>query len=72
MDQNRYNSGTGSIGIGAASPTTARLVVKGTTTDTTASALNITDSANASLLYVNVMDGHIGIGTATDNDTYII
>ncbi len=52
----------GNVGIGNTSPTTARLVVKGSTTDNTAAALNVTDSADSSKLYVR-NDGNVGIGT---------
>jgi hypothetical protein len=38
------------------------LVIKGTTTDNTASALNVTDSGDTSRLYVR-NDGNVGIGT---------
>ncbi len=53
--------GSGNLGIGNTSPTSARLVVKGSTADNTAAALNVTDSADSSKLYVR-NDGNVGIG----------
>lgn len=63
-DSNIFDTGTNvSIGIAGAAPTPgSRLVIQGTTTDSTASALNITDSAATSRLFVR-NDGNIGIGT---------
>ena len=61
-----YINNAGSVGVNTLSPTTAKLVIKGTTTDNTAASLNVTDSADASLLYVR-NDGNIGIGTNSPN-----
>lgn len=52
----------GNVGIGITNPG-SRLVVKGSTTDSTASALNVTDSSSNSKLFVR-NDGNVGIGTA--------
>ncbi len=54
---------TANIGMGASSPS-SKLQIKGTTTDNTASGLNVTDSASVSKLFVR-NDGNVGIGTAT-------
>jgi len=56
-------SSTGNVGIGTTSPG-SRLVVKGVTNTSGESALNVTNSSNASLLFVR-NDGNVGIGTAT-------
>lgn len=53
----------GDIGIGTTSPT-SRLHIKGSTADNTASALNIVNSNDDSLLFVG-NDGKVGIGTAS-------
>jgi len=54
---------TGNVGIGTTSPG-SRLVVQGTTTDSTASGLNVIDNSGASVLFVR-NDGKVGIGTET-------
>ena len=54
---------TGNVGIGTTSPG-SRLVVQGTTTDSTASGLNVIDNSGASILFVR-NDGKVGIGTET-------
>jgi len=51
----------GNVGIGTTSPG-SRLEVRGSTSDSSASALNITNSGGTSLLYVR-NDGNVGIGT---------
>ncbi len=56
-----------SIGNGA-TKSTSQLSIKGTTTDNTASGLNVTDSADASLLFVR-NDGNVGIGTVLPERT---
>jgi uncharacterized delta-60 repeat protein len=52
---------TGNVGIGTTNPG-SRLEVRGSTSDSSASALNITNSGGTSLLYVR-NDGNVGIGT---------
>jgi hypothetical protein len=52
----------GNVGIGTTT-IGSRLVIKGSTTDNTASGLNVTDSNDVSKLYVR-NDGNVGIGTA--------
>ncbi len=58
-----YNSGNVGVGTGAATPN-SKLVIKGTGTASTTSALNVTNLANTSALFVRD-DGNIGIGTTT-------
>ena len=58
-----FDQSSGDVGIGTASPG-SRLEVKGATDDTTAAALNATDSAGTSILYVR-NDGNVGIGTTS-------
>jgi hypothetical protein len=54
---------TGKIGLGTSSPS-SRLVVKGVDGTSSNSSLNVTNSSDASLLFVR-NDGNVGIGTAT-------
>ncbi|MBI2033658.1 MAG: hypothetical protein HYT13_01010 [Candidatus Liptonbacteria bacterium] len=54
----------GNVGIGTTTPTSARLVIQGSTTDSTAAGLNVTDSSGISKLYVR-NDGNVGIGAAS-------
>ena len=49
--------------VGAADDTT----IKGTTADNTAASLNVTDSADASLLYIR-NDGNVGISTTSPSE----
>ncbi|NBW15740.1 MAG: tail fiber domain-containing protein [Caulobacteraceae bacterium] len=56
---------TGNVGIGQTTPA-SRLVVKGSSSGSTTSALNITNSGDTSLLFVRD-DGNVGIGTASPN-----
>ncbi|MCR6624681.1 MAG: hypothetical protein NDF58_08925, partial [archaeon YNP-LCB-024-027] len=58
-----FITNTGNVGIGTTSPG-SRLEVRGSTSDSSASALNITNSGGTSLLYVR-NDGNVGIGTTT-------
>jgi hypothetical protein len=61
---------TGNVGIGTASPG-SRLVVKGVTNTSGESALNVTNSSDASLLFVR-NDGRIGMGTSTPEYRFVI
>jgi len=54
---------TGNVGIGQTTPT-SRLHVKGVTNTSGESALNVTNSSDASLLFVR-NDGNVGIGTTS-------
>ncbi|MFA5894062.1 MAG: tail fiber domain-containing protein, partial [Candidatus Margulisiibacteriota bacterium] len=56
----------GNVGIGTTAPG-SRLAVKGATADSGASALNVTASTDATLLYVR-NDGNVGIGTASPDE----
>lgn len=56
-------SRTGNVGIGVTGPT-SRLEVKGSSTTSTDSTLNVTDSSGTSLLFVR-NDGNIGVGDST-------
>lgn len=58
------SSFAGSLGVGTATPTTAKLVVKSTTSNSSSAALNVTNSSDSSLLYVR-SDGNIGVGTTS-------
>ncbi|HSH31053.1 MAG TPA: hypothetical protein VK963_00070, partial [Candidatus Saccharimonadales bacterium] len=59
-DQNYF---AGNLGIGTASPTSAKLVVQGATSDNTAAALNVVNSGGSSSLFYVRNDGKVGIGT---------
>jgi len=59
-------NGAGNVGIGTTSPG-SRLEVRGSTSDSSASALNITNSGGTSLLYVR-NDGNVGIGTTAPSE----
>lgn len=59
--RNVLDDGSGNMGVGSGTPT-SRLVVKGAGTTSATSALNVTNSSNASLMYVS-NDGYIGMGT---------
>ena len=54
----------GNVSIGNNNNPGSRLVVKGLGTTSATSALNVTDSANSSKLYVG-NDGNVGVGTIT-------
>lgn len=62
----RIGTTSGNVGIGIASATalTTKFAIKASSTSANDSALNITNSNNASLLYVQ-NDGMIGVGTTT-------
>jgi hypothetical protein len=62
IDQN------GNVGIGTTSPG-SRLEVKGSTTDDSSSAMNITDSAGTSLIVVR-NDGNVSIGTTSPSSEF--
>ncbi len=59
---NSYVNSGANFGVGMTTPG-SRLVVKGADATSVTSSLNVTDSANTSLLFVR-NDGNIGIGTA--------
>ncbi|HEX7314703.1 MAG TPA: hypothetical protein VF297_12330 [Pyrinomonadaceae bacterium] len=62
---NINNTNTGNVGVGTgASAPAGRLDVKGATSDSAASALNVRNSSDANLLFVR-NDGRIGIGTTS-------
>ena len=62
---NISNTNTGNVGVGTgASAPAGKLDVKGDTSDTTATALNVRNSLDANLLFVR-NDGKVGIGTTT-------
>jgi hypothetical protein len=64
---NVSNTNAGNVGIGATTPA-SKLVVRGTTADANASALNVTDSSSNSLLFVN-NNGQVSIGAANTWNT---
>jgi hypothetical protein len=55
------------FGIGTSSSATARLHIKGSTSDSTAYALKVEDVSNNPLLYVR-NDGNVGIGISTPTE----
>jgi hypothetical protein len=62
-DQNYF---AGNVGIGTTNAAAGRLVVQGTTSDSTAAALSLKDSGTNDLFYVR-NDGRVGIGTTSTN-----
>jgi hypothetical protein len=65
-----YNDTDNRLGIGT-SVVNSRLVVKGVTNTSGESALNVTNSSDASLLFVR-NDGRIGMGTSTPAYRFVI
>jgi hypothetical protein len=62
-DAVRLSTESDKVGIGTNTPT-SKLYIKGATADSTASALNVTDSNDKSMLFAR-NDGKIGIGTVS-------
>jgi hypothetical protein len=62
----RIDGISGNVGIGNVAPG-SRLVIKGANQLSTSSALNITDSADGSLVFVQ-NNGNVGIGTTSPTD----
>jgi len=66
----RINS-AGNVGIGNTNPTSGRLVVQGATASNSANALFVTDSGGSNNLFTVRNDGHIGVGVAPADDTFV-
>jgi len=61
----------GNVGIGASSSLGSRMVIKGSGSDSLASALNVQNSSGNSLLYVR-NDGRVGIGSTSPSVSLVV